>query len=80
MAHVLAHPLCIVLNKSISSGVFPQIFKTADVTPLYKNGGQKETTNYRPISLLVTISKVLEKLIHKHVYTFLDTYNQIYQS
>ena len=56
LAHVLVNPLCIVFNRSISSGVFPDIFKAADVTPLYKNGAQNETTNYRPISLVVTIS------------------------
>ena len=64
----------------MTSGIFPDIFKCANVTPLYKSSSTSETTNYRPISLLVTISKVLEKLIHKCVYTFLDTRRHIYQT
>ena len=80
MSDVLSEPLSIVFNKSISTGVYPESFKLADVTPLYKSGPKNESTNYRPISLLITIQKVLEKLIHKRVYTFLDTNGQIYQS
>ena len=79
LAYVLAYPLSIVFNKSIDTGIFPEIFKIADVIPLHKSGAKNHTTNFRPISLLVTISKVLEKLIHKHVYTFLDKCEQIYQ-
>ena len=78
--HVLAYPLSVIFNKSLVYGVFPEIFKWADVIPLYKSGATTETTNYRPISLLPTLSKVLEKLLHKHVYTFLDNTGQIFQS
>ena len=80
MSHVLSYPLSIVFNKSMSTGVYPDSFKLADVTPLYKSGSRNESTNYRPISLHITISKILEKLIHKRVYIFLDTNGQIYQS
>ena len=80
MSHVLSYPLSIVFNKSMSTGVYPDSLKLADVTPFYKNGSRNESTNYRPISLLITISKIFEKLIHKCVYTFLDTNSQIYQS
>ena len=47
--------------------------KIADVLPLYKSKSPLETTNYRPISLLLTISKILEKVIYKRIYTFLTT-------
>ena len=80
MSDVLSEPLSIVFNKSISSGVYPDSFKLADVTPLYKTGPKNESANYRPISLPITISKILGKLIHKCVYTFLDINGQIYQS
>ena len=54
--------------------------KKADVVPLYKASDQQETNNYRPISLLLTISKLLEKIMYKRTYSFLETGNQIYIS
>ena len=78
--HVIAYPLSILFNKSLEEGIFPEIFKWADVIPLFKSGDTSETKNYRPISLLPTFSKVLEKLLYKRVYTFLDNTGQIYQS
>ena len=80
LKHVIAYPLSVIFNKSMAQGVFPEIFKWADVILLYKSGSTTETTNYRPISLLPTLSKVLEKLLHRRVYTFLDNTGQIFQS
>ena len=54
--------------------------KKADVVPLYKASDQQETNNYRPISLLLTLSKLLEKIMYKRTYRFLETSNQIYKS
>ena len=73
-------PLEIIFNKSIEEGVFPDDMKLADVIPLYKNKEKFLVTNYRPISLLVTISKVLEKIIYKRTYGFLCSTGQLYQS
>ena len=50
--------------------------KYTDITPLYKSKCKYETTNYRPISLLLTISKILEKVVYKRTYHFLE-HNQI---
>ena len=77
---VVAEPLAIIFNISIKTGIFPKIFKAADIIPLYKSGPKKYCTNYRPISLLLTMSKLLEKIIYKRVYRFLNTTGQIYQS
>ena len=77
---VLARPLCIIFNHSLINGSFPDIMKQADVIPLHKCGNIHIIDNYRPISLLTTISKILEKIVYKRVYTFLDTTNQIYVS
>ena len=57
----IAQPLCYIFNKSLSQGVFPDIMKLAEVIPLHKNGDTHLVDNYRPISLLMTISKILEK-------------------
>ena len=68
-------PTTICVNKSLSEGLFPQVMKLADVCPLFKSKDRCETNNYRPISLLLTLSKLLEKIICEKVYTFLDNTN-----
>ena len=61
-------------------GVFPEKMKLAEVVPLYKSKERYLTNNYRPISLLITISKLLEKVIYKRTYSFLQATNQLYDS
>ena len=53
--------------------------KQADVIPLYKSKERYIVTNYRTISLLVTLSKVLEKIVYSRTYNFLTNTNQMYQ-
>ena len=76
----LLKPLNIIFNKSITSHTFPEKMKLAEVFPLYKSKEKFLPTNYRPISLLLTISKVLKKLIYTRMYSFLDNCNQLYVS
>ena len=71
-------PLTVIFNRSITEGVFPHGMKDADVIPLYKSKEHYLVTNYRPISLLITISKLLEKIIYTRTYKFLDTTGQLY--
>ena len=59
----IADPLAHIFNASILSGVFPEQMKIAKVIPLYKKGDKLDPSNYRPISLLPTLSKILEKLM-----------------
>ena len=73
----LCEPLCILINKSLESGVFPNLMKLAEVVPLYKGKSRDQETNYRPISLLTTMSKVMEKVVYKRVYDFLTSTGQI---
>ena len=54
--------------------------KNAEVIPLYKNKEKDLCINYRPISLLMTMSKLLEKIVYKRTYDFLDTTGQLYSS
>ena len=60
----IIHPLTHIFNLSIHQGVFPDSMKIADISPLFKSGSRCLLTNYRPIFLLPTISKLLEKLIY----------------
>ena len=76
----LAQPLMIIFNNSLSSGKFPKQMKLAIVVPLYKNKERDLVNNYRPISLLLTISKILEKLVYKRVYGFMCETKQIFDS
>ena len=73
-------PLEIIFNKSLESGKFPQRMKVADIYPLFKNKERNLCTNYRPISLLITVSKLLEKLMYIRVYSFLDNTDQFFDS
>ena len=56
----IAVPLTHIFNKSILSGIFPKQMKIAKVIPLLKKGDSFDTGNYRPISLLSSLSKILE--------------------
>ena len=77
---LISEPLSIIYSNSLSEGIFPDKMKTSKVIPLHKNKSKDETNNYRPISLLLTISKILEKAMYHRVYTFLCTTHQLYAS
>ena len=66
------------MNESFLKGVFPSKFKIAKVIPLLKQGGPKLASNYRPISLLPTFSKLYEKVIYKRLYSFITSTKIIY--
>ena len=76
----LTTPLTMIFNNSLKSGTFPEKMKIAKVVPLHKSKSTEETNNYRPISLLLTLSKILEKIMYKRVYGFLTQTNQLYSS
>ena len=69
----LTYPLIHVFNCSISSGIVPSCWKTAEVVPIYKGkGDQNSAANYRPISLLNVASKILERLVSLQLRNYLD--------
>ena len=76
----IVYQLCIILNKPLAAGVFPIIMKHANVTPLHKGGPANVETNYRPISLLPAVSKIIEKALYARIYKFLPSTNQLYNS
>ena len=76
----IKEPLCVLMNKSLLNGIFPNIFKMAEVIPIHKNKSKDKIENYIPISLLPTVSKILEKLIHKRIYNFLQKHKLLYNS
>ena len=67
----MAVSLCDLFNKSLVSGVFPNDWKCARVTPLFKQGEPSDLNNYRPISVISVIAKVFERTIYDQLYNFL---------
>ena len=74
----LSQPPAELFNLVFSTGTFPDACKIAKVIPLHKKDSNLECNNYRPISLLSNIWKIIEKLLHERLYSFLEQNNCIY--
>ena len=71
-------PLTSVISKSLTEGVFPSAMKIAQINLLFKGGSNEVCDNYRPISLLPVMSKVIEKVVYKRTVFHLNSNNLIY--
>ena len=71
-------PLTNIFNSSFTSGIFPEFLKISTIIPIYKKDSKLKVANYRPISLLSNINKILEKLMFQRLYTFLEKNKCIY--
>ena len=69
-AGVLAHSIISLINKNIDSSCFPSQLKVAKLFPIHKSGPKSDPSNYRPISILPTISKHFERHIYKYLLGF----------
>jgi hypothetical protein len=67
-----------IFNSSLKEGVFSEKLKVARVVPIFKSGDPNDITNYRPISVLTCISKVLERIMYNRLYSFLIQNNILY--
>lgn len=67
-------------NSCFSQGKFPPALKQAIITPVYKGGDRDDVSNYRPISVLPAISKIIEKLINKRLTSYTNKFNIISQA
>ena len=74
----LSKPLASIINMSLVKGIIPNTMKLAKVIPIYKAKNKELFTNYRPISLLPVISKILEKIVHNRLYSFLTKCDILY--
>ena len=63
--------LTMVFNSSLLNGIFPDVWKLARVTPIFKSGSKSEANNYRPISIISVFSRILERIVHDQVYEYL---------
>lgn len=73
-------PLRILFNRSLRESIYPSAWKIANVMPLFKKGEKDIPSNYRPISLISCIGKVMERVIFKHIYNYLHENNLIYKN
>jgi len=74
-APFISSPLSDIFNRSMLSGIFPTRLKYATIKPVLKNGDKKSVANYRPISILPSFSKILEKIIYVRLMNHLETNN-----
>ena len=65
--------LTIVINQVLNNGIFPDKLKIAKVVPIFKKGDSALTNNYRPISLLHVISKVIDKIIYNQLSLYFES-------
>jgi exonuclease III len=68
ISEVAAH----LFNESLSTGIFPNCFKTAKVVPIFKKGSKNNIENYRPIAQLPSLSKILEKIVYNELVNHLE--------
>ena len=67
-------------NHFMEFGVFPEILKNGVITPVFKKGDSRHLDNYRPVSMLPILGKILEKIIYNRLYSFLTSLNVIYDN
>ena len=79
LAPAISETLSNISNKSFALGIFPDHMKLAMITPIFKEGSKLDVSNYRPVSVLPTISKVLEKLMLTRLTEYLEKSKIIYE-
>ena len=78
-AHVLERPISQLCNLSIKLNSFPRSCKIAKVKPLFKKGSKTDPQNYRSISLLSLLSKIMERIVHDQIEEFLSKNKLLYR-
>lgn len=76
----IADPLCKIINMCIENAIFPDKMKIAKVCPIYKSGAKNEFTNYRPISILPSFSKIFERIISNRILSYVEKYGILAKS
>ena len=79
-AELIMEPVGHIVNLSITTESVPDVFKHARVLPLYKKGSKVDAGNYRPVSVLSVLSKVLERAVHKQLSEYLAKRDLLYEN
>jgi hypothetical protein len=73
--HLIVSPLTVLFQVCFEKGCFPKAFKRSLITPVYKSGSRDDVENYRPISVLPALSKILEKMLNNRLIQYVNRYN-----
>uniref|UniRef100_A0A8C5WE85 ribonuclease H n=1 Tax=Leptobrachium leishanense TaxID=445787 RepID=A0A8C5WE85_9ANUR len=76
-APAIANPVATLIKESLATGYIPKLWKTARVVPIHKSGDSTLVSNYRPISLLPVMSKVLEKCVYTQLRDYYQYWNYL---
>ena len=79
IAPIIITPLHYLINMSLETGYIPGELKVAKIVPIFKEGDCHSFTNYRPISLISSFAKLLEKIVSKQLIGFLTSHNILYK-
>ena len=75
LAPIVSPTVSMLFNNSVSEGIFPKCFKTAKNIQIFKSGNSNSTVTYRPISMLLLLSKIFEKLMCARIDSYLRSNN-----
>ena len=73
----LAPYIQVFIDCCFANGIFPENATTVKIVPIFKKGERDKPTNYRPISILTSFAKIFERIIYKHLITFLNKHKVI---
>ena len=73
-------PLAYIVNLSLTTGEYPELLKVVKVIPIHKGGSTQDVNNYRPISLLSIVDKIIEKIVYKNLHFFLEAHNILFDN
>ena len=76
----ICESVTLIINQSLTTGIFPNKLKIAKVIPLFKKGDIYTFKNYRPISLLPSISKIFERTMYDQIYNYFQNRELFYNS
>ena len=76
----ICESVTLIINQSLTTGIFPNKLKIAKVIPLFKKGDIYTFDNYRPISLLPSISKIFERTMYDQIYNYFQNNELCYNS
>jgi hypothetical protein len=77
---LLYKPLTIIINQSLNTGIVPDKIKIGKIIPIHKKGDVHLLENYRPISILPSLSKIFEKIVSDQIKNYFNQNNLIYKS
>ena len=76
---IFSNYICDFFNECVDKGVSPSILKNSNIKPVFKQGFRGSKDNYRPVSILLIISKIFEKLLSKQIIIYMDKFLSKYQ-